>query len=230
MTPRAKDVRDCGYLLTYTASKDWSLFHGHRIGGDAGPRAIPCPNCDLPMLRMFLLSGSDPFVARSLGLRDGVDFDVQFCWRCEASQDWLQYRLRPGERPEIASVRIGGLIKDFPYPDYPAFFPEGVVQPVPLPDGAVDAEGRWLDHPHDDDAPSGFSVEDGPRHQFLGRMFRWDEEQDAICVGCGEPMRLVMTVADHNLHPLGMAGYIGAMLAVHWCAACQMIGIRQQVD
>jgi hypothetical protein len=238
---RLQGAYGVGYLLTYTASKEWIgekflEVSPHRIGGDAGPRAIGCPNCELPMLRMFLLAGKDPFLARSIGLAEGADFDVQFCWRCEASQDWLQYRLRANAPPELAHARIGGVIPDFPYPDYPAFFPEGGVLPVPLPESAVNDEGElrsWADdegHEGPGSVMSNFGLVREERHQFLGKMFVRDETQIGVCAGCGATMSLVMTVADHNLHPMGMANYMGVMLAVYWCARCQMIAIRQQCD
>jgi hypothetical protein len=92
---------------------------GHTFCGENRIKGADCPNCRRPLLVFFYLDTGD----RRLNLTAwGRIVPLLFCWRCELAHGVFQYRVHNGA-VEHLRFRTGAGDPDFPYPDYPEYFP-----------------------------------------------------------------------------------------------------------
>jgi hypothetical protein len=93
----------------------------HRFCGEHAIDGAHCPSCRKPLLCFLRIDGADPRTAAS---RFGaIEVPLLFCWTCDVAQHDLFYRVEGEGRVRLLSSGSGGCQTDFPYEQYPAFFP-----------------------------------------------------------------------------------------------------------
>ncbi|MCB9886841.1 MAG: hypothetical protein H6838_15215 [Planctomycetes bacterium] len=177
------------------------LFCGaHKIAG-AG-----CPNCDRPLMRMMSLDASDERLGLAALRLSRVP--LLFCWQCNIAQDVTQYRLRSDGGIELLRFKRGTQGPDFPYSDYPVFFPEARFELRAVPQ-----------------APAGSA-----RHQVGGRPFVLQGLRDIRCKVCRRKMRFLASIADNATGKRTFAGNSGVQTLFHLCLEDGVVASYHECD
>src|SRR5439155_1420402 len=122
---------------------------------------------------------------------------------------------------------------DFPYEDYPDFFPgaravltaitrEGQKMLCRINRGEVNESKLFRTSPH----------LLSPRHQIGGEpmLLQEDAMDSVICIHCSEPMSFLACIADKCLDPRGLIGYDGAQVLYHLCRSCNIVAALNRAD
>jgi hypothetical protein len=206
--------------------------HGYRHTV-CGQHEIPgawCPNCEKPLLRFFSFDPSDARIPRIGG---GVPIDLVYCWTCNISQRPFLYQLLPGGGVKLLRYGEGGVEHDFPYEDYPPYFPESLVNLLELtPDEQAlirQINADVLDIPLD----AKRRLTD-PQHQLGGEPYliqsNWEDWMVTECPLCQGPMVFLASVGDTTVDGRGFTHNIGVQVLFSCCEACAVIGASQQCD
>ncbi|MBL8835404.1 MAG: hypothetical protein JNL66_04120 [Alphaproteobacteria bacterium] len=225
----------------------------HRFGGAQSIPGAICNRCDKPFLHFMSLATAD----ERLQLPRHIDsLPLLYCWRCQGTGKRFVYRVsgknavdvliyapfNPREKPIDDS-------DDFPYPDYPASFPEKRVDLAPVPPriAAVlrllngERYGTLIDE-HDLKRTDKLAL---PCHQVGGEpyLIQYPPGDPIACPRCKKDMKLLATLCDNPLGPAIDASYDRAakkgvtftgnayvQLLFHACAACLTVDVRNVVD
>ncbi len=235
-----------GYWLDYAAGSE---DQGHVFCGPQEIQGTTCPSCDEPLLQFARLDHRDS----RLGLVDlGTAVPLLYCWRCGPLK--LAYALRDSGI-EILENDGEWQGDDFPYANYPRFFPAraAVLRPLSADQQfLVRLENLRLGHvlydfDDDDDArpvtlPSGRRVPRGeiealfpecvePRHQVGGEP--WSVQgafPPLVCSACELPMRFLAAIADDCTDPRGFVDNAYVQTLFFLCRDCRVIAATQQCD
>jgi hypothetical protein len=220
-----------GYWVRYGSGVSSEREEGHLFCGSHTVANGDCPNCRRPLLRFLSLHTQDPRI-ESLG-SSAPELPLLFCWTCNLSQEPFFYRLPGSAGIELIRYGVGGAASDFPYEDYPIYFPGSRAVLVELSGEEqetlhrinlqeLDAWGIEETHPQ-------LSV---PHHQVGGEPYlvQRNPEDQLACVVCGQPMPFLAAIADAALDPRGFTGNPYVQVLFHYCTQCQVIGAFQVCD
>jgi len=228
--PSSKTIVSQPYFVEYDAA-------GTTDGNDdlsshifCGPHVIPgaqCRNCERPLLRFLTLLTDDPRLGLSGSKTDSLH--LLYCWRCNVAQENFRYAMFSGGAVEIVACGTGGVEPDFPYADYPVFFPGSRASLVKMTDGAQTAiraynsgRSRYPDlHSSHPDASR-------CRHQIGGEPFLIQRNPgypqamaEALkCSKCGKSMPFLASIADDCVDRRGFTGDTSAQVLYHLCRKC----------
>ena len=222
-----------GYFIDYD-SEDTSK-HTHLFCGSHNVPGAWCPNCDSPLLRTLAIDVSDPCLG--LGRSSFLTLPLFYCWTCNIAQDPpFQYRVEPSGGVELLRFGKGGVESGFPYPQYPAHFPERRASLVPVPaerDRALqwllsgrppgahaDDHSRFVDQAYNQDA----------RHQLGGFPFLIQPAAELACPACKTSMPFLATIADDNTDDRGFTDNCGVQIVFHYCTTCHIVAAYNICD
>jgi hypothetical protein len=206
----------------------------HKLGGKSSLQRAICPNCNQPLTRFFHLELTDPrFGINKPNLRS---VDLLFCWQCPLAQSEFAYQLTSAGECRILVFPRGSKDDEFPYLDYPRWFPEVPVEFLPLSESlAKDIE---LYQRSSTDIPmkieknfsrSEIDLISTPRHQLGGTPFRFTDSTP-VCPLCKSVMQFLMTIAGSSTDPRGFVGYMYAQVVYHLCPNCSVLTATQECD
>jgi hypothetical protein len=178
----------------------------HRFCGEHAIDGAHCPSCRKPLLCFLRIDGADPRTAAS---RFGaIEVPLLFCWTCDVAQHDLFYRVEGEGRVRLLSSGSGGCQTDFPYEQYPAFFPErpARLRPVPTP------------LPHH------------PAHQVGGHPWLVQPRRPFACVECSRAMHFFAVIADDSTGPRGFTDNPFVQVLYQACFRCGVLGAYQACD
>jgi hypothetical protein len=195
-----------GYILDYQPSDDVSGT-GHYFCGPHAVIGASCPNCHKPLLRFLALNTED----RRLNLQDSLAaiLSLFFCWTCNVAQKPFFYRIL-ADRIDLLGYGQGGVVKDFPYDDYPVFFPGATVT---LHEILTNKEKGLI-----------------LRHQIGGEPLLIQPLAVLECPLCGVEMPFLASIADDCLDIRGIAGDDGVQVIYEYCRRCHVVGAYQRCD
>jgi hypothetical protein len=206
----------------------------HKLGGKSSLLGAICPNCNQPLTRFFHLVLTDPlFDINKPNLRS---VDLLFCWQCPLAQSEFSYQLTSEDECKVLACAAGPKDDEFPYADYPRWFPEVPMEFLPLSKSL--AQNIELDEQLSIASPtkiekkfsrSELDVITTPRHQLGGTPLRFTDS-NPICPLCQTAMQFLMTIADSSTDPRGFVGYVDAQVVYHLCPKCSVLTATQECD
>ena len=189
-----------GYFLNPTSTNSrHSLCGPHSLVGAVSP------NTGLPLLLVATLDLSDPRVGIS-GAKVGL-IHLLYSWTCGISDGELTYR-ESNQGIELLEYTKGPRQSDFPYENYPVFFPRIEVELE-----ALTAQEQMIINKINSQQDDPISLEDQfprlavPRAQVGGepRLMQWPLPE-YLCPICGGSMPLLAAVGDENGSARGFTG------------------------
>src|SRR5262249_28751907 len=137
------------------------------------------------------------------------------------------YQILADDRIGLLQYGVDGVMNDFPYEEYPRFFPEASSRLVEIPDEAQNilkllntGEEDW------ERIPIVYHNLNIPRHQVGGEPYlvQQDTNYRMRCPLCGEIMPFPASVGDYCLDPRGFTGNQYVQVLFHYCKACHVVG------
>ena len=194
-----------------------------------------CPNCKKPLLQFFVFDLADERV----GIVDSSypKIPLLFCWTCELSQSPFFYQLEDKEQITILRYNEGEAYADFPYDNYPIFFPAAFVFLSPL----TKKEQQLITSVNlQETSISRMRVQEpdlfGCRHQLGGEPFliqrnpEYQLSEPLVCPLCNSIMPFFAAVADDCLLPEGFTGNVGVQVLFHICSKCYVLCAINRCD
>jgi hypothetical protein len=215
---------------SYTLQFDTNGDKPHRFCGSHELEGGICPNCQTPLLRFMELDLSDPLLS-DLQHLTASKLSLVFCWKCNVAQETFYYRQTADTSLELLEYGREGVESDFPYEDYPLFFPEKRFALLPLPTETLKKIhslntgrlGRFTDD---------YIQYQEPIHQIGGQpiLVQRNSSYRLSCCQCGKQMTFFCCIGDACGDPRGFVGNPYVQVLYHQCAACRIIGCFQQTD
>ncbi|MEI7577774.1 MAG: hypothetical protein WCK51_12850 [Armatimonadota bacterium] len=203
----------------------------HVIGGKPSTPGAVCPNCELPFTRFFYLDVTDPNLGDHQTNLSGLE--LLYCWQCPVAQSEFSYQF--GEF-KLLKCATGPKEDDFPYEDYPRWFPEARVDFQPMPAQLAHQIEQYQDlsenEPDRINKFFTFSERDHvstPRHQLGGTPFRF-ENSVPTCPLCSRQMQFLMTVANSSTDPPEFVGNDYVQVVYHLCVTCSVVTATHECD
>ena len=189
-----------------------------------------CPNCHRPLLLLLSLDTKD-YRLYLLAVPFPRLFLV-FCWTCELSQK-LFYYVQNAQGIDILDYRKGQSYDDFPYRNYPVYFPKAnaVLEQIPNGDQEIirmlnrDAIDSWEVIRSRPDLAK-------PRHQVGGEPYLVQQNvyDEIRCLICGKSMPFLAAIGDEALDGIGFTGNEFVQVLFHFCRKCNLVAAYQQTD
>jgi len=211
-----------GYFLKPIAGG--SAASHHRFCGAHDLRGAQCPNCKKPLLRFLSLDLSQtPFTVETTQ----THLHLLYCWRCKVSQRHFSYRILSADEIHILKYQPGESYDDFPYEDYPDYFPAGTIEF----EAVREDEQLILEKINNDDINI-YHYEDGrykylnkPHHQIGGmpklmQVDYWQNWITTLCPCCGGTMPFFAAIADNCLDSRGFTDNAFVEVLYMFCPTC----------
>jgi hypothetical protein len=202
----------------------------NKFCGEHNIEGAECPNCKKRLLRFFSVY-TDSIDPEIKDFAYGI-IHLLYCWTCSISQEKFFYRVLDTKKIELLDYKKGTKQSDFPYPDYPEYFPIGeiIISKISQHDQKIiiDVNSKQVDEFDLDEDDEGLCV---PRHQIGGVPYLVQGEfVDFSCPLCGLQMPFLASVADDCLDSKGFVGNSYVQVLYHYCKDCNVVGAIQQCD
>lgn len=213
-----------GYFLeSATADSLHALCGPHRINGATSP------NTGQPLLLLLSLDPTDPRLGIPRLKLNALH--LLYSWTCGISEGVFSYR-ESNEGVEIITYTKGPLQADFPYPNYPPFFPRVPVDlKILTPEEQVLIER--LNRREVGPAQLGrqFTQLSVPRSQLGGepRLLQWPL-RPCHCPVCGSKMPLLASVGNQTGGALGFTGNDFVQTVFFLCDPCIVVTAYNMCD
>ncbi|MGI4788572.1 MAG: hypothetical protein ACRYFS_06950 [Janthinobacterium lividum] len=217
--------------MNYTQSENARNAFAHQFCGSHNISGADCPNCRKPLLRFFGLDTRDSRLLLQEPLFSTLP--LLFCWTCNISQEMLFYRVRDNA-VELLQFGLSGVQTDFPYEDYPLFFPGAA-----LVLDAVTLEDQSLLTRLNNRFDAGENATEilgehrdlwNVRHQVGGEPFLTQDMAEINCLDCAEEMPFLASVANDCLDIRGLTGDEGVQVLYHYCRKCYVVAAYQRIE
>ncbi len=214
-----------GYYLKVVPEGDSHSFCGeHHIEG------AKCPNCKKPLLRFLTLNLNDSKLAINLS---GIEYlHCLYCWTCELSQEPFYYELLNNDSVKLLQYRSGKSYDDFPYTNYPSFFPKKDItlqeinkkeqkEIIELNTGVADEWEIMQSNPE----------LCKPHNQIGGVPFMSGDIETLTCPCChNNDMEFIASICDDESNNLCFVDNEYVQVLFFLCEQCKIIGAVHQVD
>ena len=218
-------------------NRDKSTDHQHYFCGQNYISGAWCPNCNKPLLRLLLIDASD--FRLHLEIDTITKVPLLYCWTCSISQNFFSYQIIDDNRVVLISFNEGEPETDFPYNNYPVWFPGASMSLVEIPPDAqnmIYEMNRGL-------IKYSLARKKYPdlitaRHQIGGEPllmqrnpdYQEDKSQRAICPRCSENAPFLAEVGNDCLDVRGIIGNDYVQILFHLCVKCRVIVAFNQTD
>jgi hypothetical protein len=204
----------------------------HRFCGVQSFIGAECPNCNRALHAFITLDTTDS----RLGLPSnifGPSLPLLWCWACPVAQAAFIYSVKGGV-VTLLRCRKGSRTSDFPYENYPDFFPLSDVRLLPI--SSRTAQLIKAVNEGADTYPWRYRRASTPCHQVGGIPYilqgtdYQDGDKDLLCPTCHQRMSLLATIGDRCLDPRGICGNTYVQVLFHLCSHHGTIAAIQQCD
>ena len=218
-----------GYFVHFGRNAGITLSYRHEFCGPNDLQGASCPNCNKPLLRFLSLDVADPI----LELEDSPfeALPLLFCWTCNVAQDEFIYKIHADGAIELLHYGKGGIQTNFPYGDYPVFFPGMSVTLEEIPDEdqrIIMALNRdEIDEWEYRQEHSELCV---PRHQIGGEPLVVQPLTRTICPLCGKVMPLLAVIGDDSGDGRNFTQNEYVQVIYKYCRNCYTVTAHQKCD
>ncbi len=214
-----------GYFIELIEPSNYPFVDQNVFGGEHHIIGAICPNCHQPLLRLFSINLSTILPNSPIQI-----VHCLFCWRCGIAQDIFSYQMSDNQI-KILHYRLGASEPDFPYCNYPAFFPQRNLYFVRISEQSqkiiCDVNSQqvdfWLASQHNSQLIR-------PQHQLGGEPYFVNSPYQLICPLCNSAMPFLLSVSDHSGTHAGFTGNEYVQMIFHLCNPCQVISAYQMCD
>ena len=155
-----------------------------------------------------------------------------FCWTCTLAQDLFYYKIKNNDKVDILYYKKGEMESDFPYPNYPIYFPQKYARLEEITSYYQDIltklnggritpyEAREMDLKHS-----------FLQHQICGEPFLIQGDIDILsCPICKQQMAFLVKIGDDCGDSRGFVGNAWVQVNYYYCKNCFVVGTMQQCD
>jgi len=221
-----------GYFVTLQSDKIFTDQESdHTFCGPSELTIPPCPNCQRPLLRLLSLNTKD--YRLNLHKAPFSRLSLLFCWTCELSQKPFYYVQDASGGIDILQYQKGKAYDDFPYENYPIYFPRAnaVLDQIPNGDQEIitalnrDTIDAWEINRSRPDL-------NRPRHQIGGEPYlvQRNLEDEIRCLMCSEHIPFFAAVGDEAPHGMRFTGNEFVQVLFHYCRECNLVAAYQHTD
>ena len=193
------------------------------IGGTCGLAGAVSPNTGIPLIQHAKLT-----LGGKINLDDNwplPEINFLYSWTCNIFEADFTYQYKDGSIKILEYGHGGGPDDDFPYQNYPVFFPPiefDLKQVTDYEQSVIDklnSPGCGVDYKFKDEITKKLST---PAHHFGGSPFLVDADNSSkICVSCGNNMPLVATIGNQSFsNENGFFGNDYAQIVYFACKIC----------
>lgn len=179
-----------GYWLNFAPPSGAAL---HEFCGPNTIAGAECPNCQKPLLKLAVLSASDP--ALELDPAQVPSLPLLYCWTCAIPYGEFRYSVRTDGSVEILTFLDSSEVAfgpDGPYDEYTGEFPSKQFSLEPQSEDEMSSLQAYAEG-IEEDLPDGL---DYPRHQVGGNAMIYNPQSDT-CPKCGIEMSTFAAIADN---------------------------------
>lgn len=221
-----------GYFINYKYSAEPELPQfKHYFCGSHSIKGATCLNCQKPLLRFAIIDTQD---AR-LKLEDIEvnELPLLFCWTCNIAQGDFFYQCLSLNEIKILKYKPGKESDDFPYENYPVFFPGRQAYLVKMSELEQDIitklNGGKLDSWAAEQLLPNVSCE--PSHQIGGEPYLVQGMVVKLtCPVCCNIMDFFAAIGDDAPDDKSFTGNPYVQVIYHFCRECCVFGVYQQCD
>lgn len=196
----------------------------HTLCGPPSHRGAISPNTNRPLLPVACLDPSDPRL--EITECSSGTIPLLYSWTCAVSEGELTYRFSKDDIEVLSAVRrAGSLGQDFPYENYPMFFPSVELELHALNEGEQALIQRMNRRTEDTfDLENQFPHLAAPRSQVGGqpRLMQWPLAS-CSCPSCGAQMPLLAAIGNENASPRGFTDNAFVQMLFFLCAPCSIV-------
>jgi hypothetical protein len=230
------DIETVGQLNAFKKPGYWPLFltganiyYEHALCGEHSIQGAVSPNSRRPLLRVFSLDLRD----ERLGIRDfpAEKLNFFFSWTCDISRGVLTYQIKDDTAIQILNYKDGAAYTDFPYPDYPNYFPQRLFELRKISDdeqkamAAINRKKVKISSIHDE-RPDLVR----PQHQFRGEPFFVNAPRQLACPSCEAVMPVFASAGDETMSQRGFVHSNFVQVLFHLCTSCAIVSAYQLAD
>lgn len=225
-TTEVSHIPTQGYFIRF-GEMDVTPQLAHAFCGKHSTEGAVCPNCEKPLLRYLSFDVKDSRL--DLGGFPLEKLDLFYCWTCNISQSPFFYLCQRDGSIKLLQYGEGGQSVDFPYPNYPRFFPQReiwleAIAPETQRTIILLNQNRGAEV---GDIPSGLDI---PRHQVGGIPYLMQPVLDLRCPRCKARIPLFASLGDNTGGEQGFTGNEFVQVLFHLCPTCGIVGAYQQCD
>lgn len=224
---RIRIFQKTGYWPLFVTKSN--LYYQHTLCGQHAVQGAISPNSGRPLLRYFELDLRDDRLR--VTSFPSSRLHLFFAWTCEISRDIFTYRIRDEEKIEILQYKKGRAYSDFPYLNYPEYFPPRQFElrrVSPTEQEIITAVNRNKRKPAQihDERPDLVR----PMHQFCGEPYLVNSPREVECPICGKAMCIYASASDETMSAQGFVNSNFVQVLFHLCAKCATVTAYQLAD
>lgn len=204
--------------------------YAHIFCGEHKILGADCPNYRKKLLRFISIDMRDPLI--SIDLHNINFLHLLYCWTCNISQEAFFYKLLNNNEIKITKCGNGGVTNNFPYQNYPNFFPESSGQFKPL---SINQQNiiRNVNSGKIDEYDLNYDDAEIciPNHQIGGEPYLIQKELQYIkCIECRSYMMFLGVICDKCWDHRGFTGNDFVQVIFYFCSHCMQIAALQYCD
>ncbi|MGB5618431.1 MAG: hypothetical protein WBM78_16420 [Desulfobacterales bacterium] len=220
-----------GYWIKKHTEANGNIKLNHYFCGQHNVKGASCPNCKKPLLRFLSLNLEDTRLVK-LKNSEFNSISLFFCWTCKIAQNEFYYQIIDNVKIKLIRYTSGGVDKDFPYKNYPIYFPLNHAKLIEL----SDLEQETISKINADEIkPSEVRKIDKnlsiPQHQIGGEPYLPQQELDKlICPKCSNDMPFFVSIGNDSWGDKRFTSNDYVEVVYYYCERCSIIGSLQQCD
>jgi hypothetical protein len=198
-------IQKQGYFLKYELEPESNPEYRHKFCGEHFISGARCPNCDKPLLRFLSIDLNDDQLTFSS--KQNI-LHLLYCWTCNVAQDPFYYKIIGENDVKILKYKDGGVETDFPYEEYPYFFPLQYATLEKIPNQQQLLLSQQNKRQADiSEIMQGNPNLAKPQHQVGGEPnLPQGEFDELMCPICNSLMPFLATIGNECDHPEGFCG------------------------
>lgn len=223
-------IQSQGYFVNYSKGFEKKSAPQHSFCGTHDIKGALCPNCHKPFLRFLMLDMND----KSFSFKT-VHFSklsILYCWTCAIAQSKFFYQIVGDNEIKILEYKKGSIVKDFPYENYPLFFPRRIA----LLEKISSREQEIIHRINTGELDELIMMKKvpnlcRPRHQVAGEPYLIQSYENSLtCPECNQRMPFLAAIADDCVDPRGFTGNQFVQALFFYCIECSIVGAMQRCD
>lgn len=225
-------ISEKGWFVEFGKGKQRKGSPEHLFCGPHDIDGARCPNCEKNLLRFLTLDLTD---RRFSGY--GINVPVVHllnCWTCNLAQNPFIYQMQPSGGIEIIKYGRGGQATDFPYGDYPEYFPAippKFRQVNPRAQKALTKVNADYSMDYEFTLPQNLQDLLVPMHQIGGEPYLVQKElRNLSCPACSKPLVFFANLGDKAGDPRGFVDNDYVQMIFLVCKHCAILASYQQCD
>ncbi len=219
-----------GFFITLSDTPHSDAEKKHYFCGENNISGAICPNCNKALLILLTVDLTDERL--SLSNRFFNKLPLLFCWTCDLARYDFYYKIENEREINILYYKKGNVYDDFPYSNYPNYFPQKYARLEKISKYYQDVISKLnKDLIKYSEVLRIDSKLTSPQHQIGGEPYLLQGEiDDLACPTCNQQMPFLAAICDDNGDQRGFVGNDYVQIIYYYCEKCNVIGAMQESD